>query len=131
MAANYSSAKGALMAVIQVLLDSQAGPLPLKGQFQPQGDLVPSVYLTGTAQSSAAGASINVQLSIVGPDGQDAGGTSAVVFSNEAKQHKTLLALLVNQKPWDFGQTYTWYLTEAGPGTITDANDFFSLMILY
>ena len=119
------------MAGIQVLLDSQPGPLPLKGQFQPQGDLVPSVYFTGTAQSSAPGAWLEVQLSILDKDGKDAGSTSGVVFSNEAKQHKTLLALLTNQKPWNFGETYTFYITVAGPTTISDANDFYSLTILY
>jgi len=118
------------MAAIQVLLDSKAGPLPLKGQFQPEGDLVPSVYFTGTAQSSAPGA-IEVQVIISDQDGKEAGSTSGVVFSNEAKQHKTLLALLVNQKPWSFGQTYTYQIYAAGPTTTSDANDFYSLTILY
>ena len=119
------------MAGIQVLLDSHPGPLPLKGQFQPQGDLVPSVYFTGTAQSSSPGAWLEVQLSIVDKNGQGVGSTSGVVMSNEAKQHKTLLALLTNQKPWNFGETYTFYVTAAGPTTISDANDFYSLTILY
>jgi hypothetical protein len=119
------------MAAIQVLLDSHPGPLPLKGQFQPQGDLVPSVYFTGTAQSSAPGAPLEVQVIIVGPDGQGAGSTSGVVFSNEAKQHKTMLALLVNQKPWQFGLTYSYEIVATGPTTTSDANDFYSLTILY
>ena len=112
-------------------MDSQPGPLPLKGQFQPQGDLVPSVYLTGTAQSSSPGGSLEVTLAIVDKDGKDVGSTSAVVVSNEAKQHKTLLALLTNQKPWSFGETYTFYVMATGPTTISDANDFYSLTILY
>jgi len=119
------------MAVIQVLLDSQAGPLPLTGKFQPEGDLVPSIYLSGTAQSSAPGQPLAVQLSIVDSAGKDAGGTSSILFSNEAKQHKTLLALLVNQKPFAFGETYTWFLTPGFDTTVADANDFFSLMIMY
>jgi len=119
------------VAVIQILLDSHPGPLPLKGQFQPEGDLVPSVYLTGTAQSSAPGFALEVQLVILDPDGKDAGSTSAVVYSNEAKQHKTLLALLTNQKPWKFGETYTFYVTAGGQTTISDANDSYSLTILY
>jgi hypothetical protein len=118
------------MAIIQVLLDSKQGPLPISGTFQPQADLVPSVYFSGTAQSSGPG-QIMVQVSIVDAQGQDAGGTTGVVFSNEAKQHKTMLALLINQKPWEFGQTYTYSITVSGPGTIADANDFFSLTILY
>jgi hypothetical protein len=119
------------MAAIQVLLDSKPGPLPLKGQFQPEGDLVPSVYFTGTAQSSAPGATIQVQVNIFDADGKDAGGTSGVVFSNEAKQHKTMLALLINQKPLSFGQTYSYEIFAAGPTTTSDANDFYSLTILY
>ena len=119
------------MGVIQILLDSKQGPLPLKGQFQPEADLVPSLYFTGTAQSSAPGATIDVQVSIYDADGQDAGNTSGDVFSNEAKQHKTLLGLLVNQKPWKFGQTYTYQIVATGPTTTSDANDFYSLTILY
>ena len=119
------------MAVIQVLVDSKSGPLPLTGQFQPQGDLVPSVYFTGTAQTSAPGANIMVQVNIFDAEGKDAGGTSGLVFSNEAKQHKTMLALLINQKPWSFGQTYTYQIYAAGPTTTSDANDFYSLTILY
>lgn len=119
------------MAVIQVLLDSKQGPLPITGTFQPQADLVPSVYFTGTAQSSAPGQTISVQVAIIDAQGRDAGSTSGVVFSNEAKQHKTMLGLLINQKPWEFGQTYTYSIAVSGPTTITDANDFFSLTILY
>ena len=119
------------MAVIQVLLESKQGPLPLKGQFQPQSDLVASVYFTGTAQTSAPGQTIQVQLVIYDADGKDAGGTSGAVFSNEAKQHKTMLALLANQKPWEFGQTYSFEITAVGPTTTSDANDFYSLTILY
>jgi hypothetical protein len=118
-------------AIIQVLLDSKQGPLPLKGQFQPEADLVPSLYFTGTAQSSAPGLTLEVQVSIFDQDGKSAGSTSGEVFSNEAKQHKTLLALPINQKPLSFGQTYTFEIAVAGPTTISDANDFYSLTILY
>jgi|ERR1041385_5240189 hypothetical protein len=118
------------MAVIQILLDSKPGPLPLKGTFQPQADLVPCVYLTGTAQTNTP-STIQIELAILDKDGKDAGGTSVVVFSNEPNQHKTLLALLTNQKPWNFGETYTYSITAASPGAFADANDFFSLTILY
>lgn len=119
------------MAAIQVLLDSHPGPLPLKGQFQPQGDLAAGVLITGTAQTSSPGNTIIVQLDIYDPDGKSVGGTTAVVMSNEAKQHKTLLALPADQKPWQFGQTYSYEITLGGPGTVSDANDFYSLTILY
>ena len=119
------------MAVVQVLVDSKPGPLPLTGQFQPQGDLVPSIYFTGTAQTSVPGVTIQVQVNIYDADGKDAGGTSGAVFSNEAKQHKTMLALLINQKPWNFGQTYSYQILAVGPTTTSDANDIYSLTILY
>ena len=119
------------MAAIQVLLDSHPGPLPLKGQFQPQGDLAPAVFLTGTAQTSSPNNTIQLQLTILDQDGKDAGGTTAVVMSNETKQHKTLLALPADQKPWQFGQTYSFAIYAASPGMISDANDFYSLTILY
>lgn len=118
------------MAAIQVLLDSHPGPLPLKGQFTPMGNLVPSVFLSGTAQATGA-STIVVQLQLYDQDGKDAGGTSAIVFSNEVKQHKTLLSLFVNQKPFNFGETYTYELFLGSPTTITDANDSYSLTILY
>jgi len=119
------------MAGIQVLLDSHPGPLPLKGQFQPEGDLAAAVFLTGTAQTSSPNNTLQVQLAIYDQDGKDAGGTTAVVMSNEAKQHKTLLALPANQKPWQFGQTYSFAIYAASPGMVSDANDFYSLTILY
>jgi hypothetical protein len=119
------------MAVIQVLLDSQRGPLPLKGQFQPQGDLVPSIFLSGTAQASAPGTSVQVQMAIYDQDGKSAGFTTAAVTSNEAKQHKTLLALLINQEPFTFGSTYSYVIQPVQSSTISDANDFFSVTILY
>ena len=119
------------MAAIQILLDSHPGPLPLKGQFQPQGDVAAAVFLTGTAQTSSPGNTLLVQLVIYDQHGQDAGGTTAVVMSNEAKQHKTLLAIPSPQKPWQFGQTYSYAIYAAGPGTVSDANDFYSLTILY
>ena len=52
------------MAAIQVLLDSQPGPLPLKGQFQPQGDLAPALFLTGTAQTSSPNNTIQVPVGL-------------------------------------------------------------------
>ena len=118
------------MAVIQILLDSQPGPLPLTGTFQPLADLPPTLFLTGTAQTSAPGQTIQVDVAIT-LGGQPAGGTGAVMMSNEAKQHKTLLALPANQKPWSFGQTYTYWITATGQGTISDANDYYSLTIVY
>ena len=119
------------MAVIQILLDSHPGPLPLQGKFQPQGDVPPALFLTGTAQTSTPGNTIMIQLSILDQDRKNAGGTTAVVMSNEAKQHKTLLALPADQKPWKFGQTYSYAIYVAGQNTISDANDFYSLTILY
>jgi len=88
-------------------------------------------FFTGTAQTSSPNNTIQIQLSIYDQDGKDAGGTTAVVMSNEAKQHKTLLALPANQKPWAFGQTYSFAIYAASPGAVSDANDFYSLTILY
>ena len=42
-----------------------------------------------------------------------------------------LLALPADQKPWKFGQTYSYAIYVAGQNTISDANDFYSLTILY
>lgn len=119
------------MAVIQVLLDSHPGPLPLKGQFQAQADLVPSIFFSGTAQTTAPGGTCQVQVEIFDQDGQPAGYTTAIVMSNETKQHKTMLALLINQKPFNFGSTYTFVIQPTVSSTISDANDFYSVTILY
>jgi len=102
------------MGVIQILLDSKQGPLPLKGQFQPEADLVPSLYFTGTAQSSTPGATIEVQVGHLRRGWTGCRDYLGEVFSNEAKQHKTMLGLLVNQKPWKFGQTYTYQIVATG-----------------
>lgn len=116
---------------IQVLLDSQPGPLPLKGQFQPEGDVVPSIYFCGTAQSSTPNTTCQVELAIYDAQGQLAAFTSSAVWSTEAKQHKTMLGLFVNQKPFIFGATYSYTVVISSPTTIADANDFYSLTIEY
>jgi hypothetical protein len=118
------------MPVIQVLLDSKQGPLPLKGQFQPLADTPPSIFLSGTAQANGASASCEVQMEVWDSDHQYSGFTTAVVFSNEARQHKNLLALLVNQKPFTLGTTYSYQISP-GPRTISDQNDSYSVTILY
>jgi hypothetical protein len=71
------------------------------------------------------------QLQVYDQHGQGVAYTTAVVNTNEAHQHKTLLALFTNQKPFTFGATYTFQLQPLASGTITDANDFFSVTILY
>jgi len=119
------------MAVYQVLLDQRQGPLPIKGQFEPKGDNVPSLFFNGTASAARPGASLTVQVQIVDQDGKDAGSTSAIIVSNEAHQHKTLLAMFINQKPFAFGSTYTFYVTAATTDTLADENDYYSLMIAY
>lgn len=116
---------------IQVLLDSKQGPLPIKGQFQAEGDVVPSIYFSGTAQTNAPNVSCQVQMEIYDQDGKSAGFTTAIVMSTEAKQHKTLLALFVNQQPFALGSTYTYVIETVDPSTVTDANDFYSATILY
>jgi hypothetical protein len=115
---------------IQVLLDSKQGPLPIKGQFQAEGNVVPSIFFSGTAQASAPDL-LQVQMEIFDQDGKSAGYTTAAVMCNETKQHKTLLALFVNQKPFVLGATYTYVIQTEAPTTITDANDFYSVTILY
>ena len=119
------------MAVIQVLLDNHPGPLPIKGQFQPQADLVPALYFTGTAQAASPATSLEVQVAIYDQGTQYNASTDAIIFSNEAKQHKTLITLPLPQKPFTFGVTYTYEISPTQASTVTDANDSFSLTILY
>ena len=118
------------MPAIQILLDSQQGPLPLKGQFQALADTPPSIFLSGTAQASGSNTNCMVQMEVWDQDQKYSGFTTAVVFSNEARQHKNLLALLVNQKPFTLGTTYMYQIS-AGPNTMSDSNDFYSVTILY
>lgn len=119
------------MAVIQVLLDNHPGPLPINGTFQPQADLVPALYFTGTAQASKPGVALEVQVAIWDVGTQYNGSTDAIIFSNEAKQHKTLITLPLPQKPFTFGVTYNYQVSVTDASTVTDANDSFSLTILY
>jgi hypothetical protein len=116
---------------IQVLLDSHPGPLPLKGTFQAQGDVAPSIFLSGTAQVAVPTTSCEIQMEIYDQGGAYAGFTTAVVMCNEPKQHKTLLALLVNQKPFAYGTTYSYVIAPTRSSTISDANDFYSVTIVY
>src|SRR5688500_18316602 len=118
------------MPVIQILVDSKQGPLPLTGQFQALADTPPSLFLSGTAQATGVSTHCEVQMEVWDPNHTYPGFTTAVVFSNEAKQHKNLLALLVDQPSFALGTTYNYQIS-AGRGTTSDANDFYSATILY
>ena len=118
------------MPIIQVLLDSKPGPLPLTGQFQALANTVPSFFLSGTLQAASVSTQCTLDLQVYDQNKQDAGYSSSIVYSNEVRQHKNLLALPINQKPLVYGSTYTFNVFSE-PFTLSDANDFYSLTIFY
>jgi hypothetical protein len=109
------------MPITQLVLQA-SGPLPLKGSFDFQGTDPATIIISGTAYGNAAGW-IGVNFSIDG-----GGAISAAVWANEPASHKALVTRPAVIKP-GFGMHQ--YSLDAAPNTMTDANDTFSVMIVY
>jgi hypothetical protein len=108
----------------QVILQGN-GPLPLKGTFEVDSTDSATVFISASASATAPASSIGVQLAL---DGTVVGG--AAVFSNEPGSHKALISPLTIVTLPSPG-THTVTLTAANGSTVSDANDFFTVTIIY
>ena len=113
------------MALMQTLV-SNAGPLPLVGNFTAEGDGNAILYVSGSAWSETPQSPITIAVFV---DSAQIGTISC--FTNEATSHKTLV-------PAFFPITLTQgqhviELTTALDGgiTVTDENDNFNVTLIY
>lgn len=119
------------MAAMQTLVKEKNGPLPLRGTFTPNNDEIPSLFLTGTAFNKTGAGFCTIELIVYDDKQKEVARTTATVYANEANQHKTLETVFTNQKPFQFGVTYSWVIQPGIPSAAGDQNDTYSAIIWY
>lgn len=113
------------MAALTIL--NSPGPLPLSAQFQAPADGPVAFFVSGSAWTQTAGKAIGVMLSIDG-------GTQGVCpgYCNEAGSHHTLVPVILTMNlSYGTSGTHTVTLTASTTDTVSDANDFYQVTLLY
>lgn len=113
------------MAAMTIL--SSIGPLPLSAQFQAPADGPVALFVSGSAWTRTAGKAIGVMVSIDG-------GTEGVcpAYCNEANSHHTLVPVILTMNlSYGTNGTHTVSLTASTPDTVSDANDYYQVTMLY
>jgi hypothetical protein len=102
----------------------QAGPLPIKATVRwPSSNLV-TVAVSGSARAQSPNTMVAVNVTIAG----EKIGTLQI-YANKAQVHLALPDALI-ATPGISGE-FTLTLTAANANTITDANDIFTVALLY
>lgn len=119
------------MAVTQLVVNQQAGPLPITTQFQALGDGAIDVFLSGTGYNIQAGP-CGIEMWITDQGGTQVGYTAAEIYTNEVNQHRTLLAMTRDLNQLKAGEMYNVTIQSISLYfTRTDQNDFFTATIVY
>ena len=108
---------------VQVILQ-QAGPLPIQATFQAPGDSPMYLEVNGSVWSQSANVVIGVAVNL---DGQKVG--EARVFSNGTATHRSVVPAYIPVKLKQ-GQ-HTLALSAGTPQTVSDYNDFYTVVIHY
>jgi hypothetical protein len=108
---------------IQVIVQ-QAGPLPIKVTFQALGDLPTYMEVNGSVWSQSANVVIGIEVNL---DGQNVG--QAKLFSNGTATHRAVVPTYIPIKLTHGSHTIT--LSAATPQTVSDYNDFYTVVIHY
>ena len=108
---------------IQVIVQ-QAGPLPIKVTFKALGDLPTYLEVNGSVWSQSANVVIGIVVNI---DGQNAG--QAKIFSNGTATHRAVVPAYIPIKLGNGSHTLT--LSAATAQTLSDYNDFYTVVIHY
>ena len=108
---------------IQVIVQ-QAGPLPIKATFQPLGNLPTYIEVNGSVWSQSANVLIGIGVDL---DGQNVG--QAKIFSNGTSTHRAVVPAYIPVKLGD--GTHTLTLSAATAQTVSDLNDFYTVVIHY
>ena len=105
-----------------IIAANVTGPLPVSVTFQAPLDGPATFLFSGTAWTTNVNVLIGVQVLL---DGNVIG--TAKMFSNAASEHRTLPTQVMNANLEQGVHKITF---QALVGTVTDANDFFSLSLL-
>ena len=108
---------------IQVIVQ-QAGPLPIKATFRPLGNMPTYIEVNGSVWSQSANVLIGIGVDL---DGQNVG--QAKIFSNGTSTHRAVVPAYIPVKLGDGAHTLT--LSAATAQTVSDFNDFYTVVIHY
>jgi len=109
---------------VQVIMNQQKGPLPVKASFNSPSSAPMYLEVTGSVWTTTANQLIGIGVNL---DGAAIG--SAQVFSNTASTHRPVVPTYILVK-LDQGQ----HTVTLGPSTATttsDLNDFFTVVLHY
>ena len=109
---------------VQVIMNQQKGPLPVKATFNSPSSAPMYLEITGSVWTTTANQLIGIGVTI---DGGAVG--SAQVFSNTASTHRSVVSAYLQVK-LNQGQ-HTVTLGPATGPTTSDLNDFFTVVLHY
>ena len=109
---------------VQVIMNQQKGPLPLKATFNSPSSAPMYLEITGSVWTTTANQLIGIGVNI---DGAAIG--SAQVFSNTASTHRSVVSAYIQVK-LNQGQ-HTVTLGPSSAVTTSDFNDFFTVVLHY
>lgn len=109
---------------VQVIMNQQKGPLPVKATFNSPSSGPMYLYVTGSVWTTTANQMIGIGVKV-----DDAAVGSAQVFSNTASTHRAVVPAYILVKLAQGQHTIT-----LGPATATttaDLNDFYTVVLHY
>lgn len=111
------------------LFENTSGPLPLKTQITPTGDLPETIFISGSCSATEDGQKIGFELYVAGELA-----SSSVVYADKANEHKTTIPVL-----FDYNIPFVFKDGNIQPvdielraivGTQSDSNDMFNLTVI-
>jgi hypothetical protein len=109
---------------VQVILNQKKGPLPLTVSFSAPSDGPSCLVVYGSVWTQTANQTIGINVSL---DGKPIG--SASIWSNLQATHRAVVPTYI-PLTLSFGQ-HTLVLSAATGATISDLNDFFTVVLEY
>ena len=109
---------------VQVILNQKKGPLPLTVSFNALSDGPSCLVVYGSVWTQTAGQTIGIEVSL---DGKPIG--SASIFSNLQATHRAVVPTFIPLQ-LKFGP-HQLFLGAATPVTISDINDYFTVVLEY
>ena len=109
---------------VQVIINQQKGPLPVKATFNSPSSAPMYLEVTGSVWTTTANQMIGIAVQIDG-----AGVGTAQLFSNTASTHRAVVPTYIQVKLQQGQHTIT-----LGPSTATttsDLNDFYTVVLHY
>ena len=109
---------------VQVIMNQQKGPLPVKATFNSPSSAPMYLEITGSVWTTTANQMIGIGVNV---DGAAVG--SAQLFSNTASTHRSVVSAYIMVK-LNQGQ-HTVTLGPSTAPTTSDLNDFFTVVLHY